>query len=57
MIEEKTVEVVEVIPKPISYTVSAVGSLKTIEDVPNLWILSTAKPDRRTAPKTTPNPT
>jgi len=33
MIEEKTVEVVVAIPKPISYTVSAVGSLKTIEDV------------------------
>ena len=31
--EEKKVEVTEVIPSPISYTVSAVGSLKTIEDV------------------------
>jgi membrane fusion protein (multidrug efflux system) len=33
MIEEKMVEVVEVIPRPISYTVTAVGSLKTLEDV------------------------
>jgi len=31
--EEKTVQVVEVIPKPISYTVTAVGSLKALEDV------------------------
>jgi membrane fusion protein, multidrug efflux system len=33
IIEEKIVKVVEVIPRPISYTVSAVGSLKTLEDV------------------------
>ncbi len=33
MIEEKTVEVVIANPKPISYTVSAVGSLKALEDV------------------------
>jgi len=33
MIEEKTVEAVEVIPKLISYAVSAVGSLKTPENV------------------------
>jgi membrane fusion protein (multidrug efflux system) len=31
--EEREVEVIEVVPRPISYTVSAVGSLKTIEDV------------------------
>lgn len=31
--EEKQVEVVEVVPKPISYTLSAVGSLKTPEHV------------------------
>jgi len=31
--EERKVEVTEVLPRPISYTVSAVGSLKTIEDV------------------------
>ena len=31
--EEKKVEVTEVVPKPISYTVSAVGSLKSLEDV------------------------
>jgi len=31
--EEKKVEVTEVLPKPISYTVSAIGSLKTLEDV------------------------
>jgi membrane fusion protein (multidrug efflux system) len=31
--EEKKVEVTEVLPKPIFYTVSAVGSLKTLEDV------------------------
>ncbi|OGQ05004.1 MAG: hypothetical protein A2026_05140 [Deltaproteobacteria bacterium RBG_19FT_COMBO_46_12] len=33
VIEEKTVQVVEAVPKPISYTVTAVGSLKTLEDV------------------------
>jgi len=32
-IEERKVEVVEVVPRSISYTVSAVGSLKTLEDV------------------------
>ena len=31
--EERKVEVTEVLPRPISYTVSAVGSLKTLEDV------------------------
>jgi membrane fusion protein (multidrug efflux system) len=31
--EERKVEVVEVTPRSISYTVSAVGSLKTLEDV------------------------
>ena len=31
--EERKVEVTEVIPRSISYTVSAVGSLKTLEDV------------------------
>jgi membrane fusion protein (multidrug efflux system) len=31
--EERRVEVTEVLPKPISYTVSAVGSLRTLEDV------------------------
>ncbi len=31
--EERKVEVTEVVPKPISYTVSAVGSLKSLEDV------------------------
>lgn len=31
--EERKVEVMEVLPKPVSYTVSAVGSLKTLEDV------------------------
>jgi len=31
--EERKVEVTEVLPKPISYTMSAVGSLKTLEDV------------------------
>jgi membrane fusion protein (multidrug efflux system) len=31
--EERKVEVMEVLPRPISYTVSAVGSLKTLEDV------------------------
>jgi len=31
--EERKVEVAEVLPRPISYAVSAVGSLKTIEDV------------------------
>ena len=31
--EERNVEVTEVLPKPISYTVSAVGSLKALEDV------------------------
>jgi|GEM_PF-536882 len=33
MMEEKTVEAIVVAPKPISYTVTAVGSLKTLEDV------------------------
>jgi len=33
MIEEKTVEAIVVTPKPISYTVTAVGTLKTLEDV------------------------
>lgn len=33
IIEEKTVEAVVVTPKPISYTVTAVGTLKTLEDV------------------------
>lgn len=32
-LEERRVEVTEVIPRLISYTVSAVGSLKTLEDV------------------------
>src|SRR4030042_892474 len=32
-IEERKVEVIEVVPRSISYTVSAVGSLKTLEDV------------------------
>ena len=32
-LEERRVEVTEVIPRSISYTVSAVGSLKTLEDV------------------------
>jgi membrane fusion protein (multidrug efflux system) len=32
-IEERKVEVIEVVPSSISYTVSAVGSLKTLEDV------------------------
>jgi membrane fusion protein (multidrug efflux system) len=32
-IEERNVEVIEVVPRSISYTVSAVGSLKTLEDV------------------------
>jgi membrane fusion protein (multidrug efflux system) len=31
--EERKVEVTEALPRPISYTVSAVGSLKTVEDV------------------------
>jgi len=31
--EERKVEVTEVMPRPISYKVSAVGSLKTLEDV------------------------
>ena len=31
--EERKVEVTEVVPRPITYTVSAVGSLKTLEDV------------------------
>jgi len=31
--EERNVEVTEVLPKPISYTVSAIGSLKALEDV------------------------
>lgn len=31
--EERKVEVIEVVPRSISYTVSAVGSLKTLEDV------------------------
>jgi membrane fusion protein (multidrug efflux system) len=31
--EERKVEVTDVLPKPISYTMSAVGSLKTLEDV------------------------
>ena len=31
--EERKVEVTEVVPRPISYTVSAVGSLKSLEDV------------------------
>ncbi|NWG03125.1 MAG: efflux RND transporter periplasmic adaptor subunit [Syntrophaceae bacterium] len=31
--DEKKVEAVEVIPRPVSYSVSAVGSLKTMEDV------------------------
>ena len=31
--EERKVEVTQVVPKPISYTVSAVGSLKSLEDV------------------------
>ncbi len=31
--EERKVEITEVVPKPISYTVSAVGSLKSLEDV------------------------
>jgi RND family efflux transporter MFP subunit len=31
--EERKVEVTEVMPKPISYTVTAIGSLKTLEDV------------------------
>ena len=31
--EEKRVEVIEVVPRAISYTVSAVGSLKSLEDV------------------------
>ena len=31
--EERKVEVVEVLSRPISYTVTAVGSLKTLEDV------------------------
>lgn len=31
--EERKVEVAEVIPRSISYTVSAVGSLKTLEDI------------------------
>lgn len=31
--EERKVEITEVIPRSISYTVSAVGSLKTLEDV------------------------
>lgn len=31
--EERKVEVTEVLPRPISYTVSAVGSLKALEDV------------------------
>lgn len=33
MVEEKTVEVVVANPKPISYTITAVGSLKALEDV------------------------
>jgi membrane fusion protein (multidrug efflux system) len=31
--EERKVEVIEVLPRPISYSVSAVGSLKTLEDL------------------------
>lgn len=33
IVEERLVEVVEVVPRPISYTLSAVGSLKTPEQV------------------------
>lgn len=33
MVEEKTVEVVVANPKPISYTITAVGSLRALEDV------------------------
>lgn len=33
ILEEKVVEVIEVHPSPLSYTIEAVGSLKTIEDV------------------------